>query len=220
MQLARLASALAFLSTGCATIDPAGWDRREQLTASQLEAKPWEMFGVAPQRWLTPAGELEVVQAEAITIVGPETPGARFAVHYVDAVTPPLKCQIHADASSPHAETHGALFACTSADDAVVLTVGRGCRASQHQPACYSGALTLGDQRLVFEQGYLETGEHRIGYVSLTSPQGELVAAADIVTDMRIGLWLPAAQTSDTDRRLIQLFAALHQYFHIISERA
>jgi hypothetical protein len=206
----------------CTVVEPPGWARRKALPVTQIRAKPWVMYGVAPHRWVSPVGEIAIEHERGLTPAGPFTPGFSFHVRFHGAREPGLSCQMYVEPAgvfAPHAQTHGALFGCVSAARELVFATGRGCRYPDDilEPWCHQGQLQIGGKRVLVGQGSLS--RIPVGYIAFPS-RGELLGAANIVAEMAIDLWMrPAASDADQRRQrsLVLLAVALHQFRHFIS---
>jgi len=210
---------------GCAVVDPPGWAQRQALPMTEIRAKPWVMYGVAPQRWVSPFGEIEIEHDGLLTVVGPLTPGFTYHVRFRGSAEPGITCQMYVEPAgvfAPHPETHGALLGCVSAARGLVFTAGVGCRYPEHllAPSCHRGLLRFGGDRVLFQQGFLERLKAPVGYLSFSSADEELLGAANIVAEMNISLWTRPI-TSETERQrqrsLALLTTALHHFHHFTS---
>lgn len=223
--LLLIATAATLTHTGCTVVGPRGWAQRRTLPVTEIRAKPWVMYGIAPHRWISPVGEVAIQYERRLTVAGPLTPGASFTVRFPDSREAGLSCRIYVDQRgvfAPHRETHGALFSCVSAEREVVFYTGKGCRypAALVRPSCHQGQLRIGAQRFVVGRGILKQLDSPVGYVSYTARRGELLGAANIVREQAIDLWMRPARSVAERRRqrsLLLLTVALHQLQHFIA---
>jgi hypothetical protein len=202
---------LASLSAlSCSTVPPTRFAERAALQHVSVEAKPWVMYGAAPVRWLVPEGELviDVHEATAVAIVGTYSLALAYTVTLESGSEPGLRCDASSDKSH--------LLACHGPND-VELELGGGCRYPDDllSPPCRRAVLHVAGQRFHVEEGWVETLGVPSGELSIVDRDGDLVAAANIVSEMRFDVWVPPARAKPFDRRLaLMVIAAYHQWEH------
>lgn len=207
-----LGAALAAASLlGCATVPPPGFDGRASLESVQVVATPGVMYGSAPRSWQAPGGDVKVTIEQAVVAagLGLYLSELAYAVGFAARGEPPLRCR----SSTSSAE----LLVCDGSRHDVHLRLGPGCRYPRDlaEPACGHATLDVGPRRLQLHEGHVRRLGTPSGQLGLVDESGTLVAAADIVAESFIDMWLPAEPAAPVEREVALLvFVAYHQWRH------
>lgn len=207
----RVAALLVgIVSAGCSTVPPPGFAARGHLQHVELRAKPLEMYSDAPLTWLGPDGEVGVRIDESTVSrgLGGYSADLRYSVAFRDRGDVPLRCTFVAPADG--------LLSCAGSSHAVRLEAGPGCSYPDDltTPSCGWAELVVGAARWQVREGSVSSLGVPSGELSIVDDRGRLVAAADIVAEMRMEAWLPP-RTSARDRDIaVLVITAWHQWRH------
>jgi hypothetical protein len=173
-----------FVTAGCAVVKPAGWPEPEP-PARALKAAAGHMYGLAPTHWDGPGGRVLVDVEDARR--DRRGLAMTFSVKRGGVA---LRC---ASDASPALGEAGARFECFSESVHFWLAPGAACPLDAPEtlqnPACWYGRARLDGQTVHLEHGYMERLGAVVGYLTWTTPSGELLMAADVVSKLRIALY-------------------------------
>jgi len=214
--------ALALPLSACSVIHPAGWtsDERGEVV---IHATPGHMYGAAPTSWDVPGGgqiHIELSRAYVASAARAYRADIAFTASMGGEA---IRCQ-----TDPHrAHLPSTRFGCWSTSGgtdrvAFWMNPGAACAADSRSyfsmlttPGCWRGAATLDGRHVLLDHGYERTTDARAGYISWTTPQDQLLLAANIVTDMQVRVYRPTkAIPPKLERRLMLLTVALSWWEH------
>ncbi len=215
--------AFPFLASACTVIRPPGWPAGDEQPTTVVQATPGVMYGVAPWSWDVTGGERIRIDVDEASVT------SGFGMYHAEiAFTATLgQDQIRCESEPSGANVPKTRFGCWSTGSGAEaltfwLAPGEDCPARHvahvstlTTPRCWNGALTMGEQQTTLRHGYLESTGSPVGYVSWLSAAGEVLIAADIVTEMQVRFYEPKKELpAQVKRRLILVTVALSWWEH------